>query len=120
MRTSTVVLLLVLTLALVGLAACGTDTAPGLSGGKGEAVPGEALFKIECANCHSVVAGVDLAGPSLAGISAKGEQSLREAIVNPDAKVTSGFDKGIMPDSFGKQLTPQQIDDLVAYLLTLK
>jgi mono/diheme cytochrome c family protein len=25
-----------------------------------------------------------------------------------------------MPDSFGKQLTPQQIDDLVAYLLTLK
>jgi len=118
MRTSIVVLLLVL--ALVGLAACGTDTTSGLSGGKGEAVPGEALFKIECASCHSVVQGVDLAGPSLAGVSTEGEQSLREAIVNPDAEVTSGFDKGIMPDSFGKQLTPQQIDDLVAYLLTLK
>jgi len=119
MRTSIVALLLVFALALVGLAACGTP-APDLSGGKGEAVPGEALFKIECASCHSVLAGVDRTGPSLAGISAKGEQSLREAIVNPDAEVASGFDKGIMPDSFGKQLTTQQIDDLVAYLLTLK
>ena len=120
MRTSIVALLLVLALALIGLSACGTATAPDLSGGKGEAVPGEALFKIECANCHSVEAGVDLAGPSLAGIGAKGEQSLHEAIVNPDAEVTPGFDKGIMPNSFGKQLTSQQIADLVAYLLTLK
>jgi len=34
--------------------------------------------------------------------------------------VTEGFAKGIMPNSFGKQLTSQQIDDLIAYLLTLK
>ncbi len=120
MRTSIVVLLLVLALALVGLAACGTAAPAASSGGKGEAVAGEALFKIECASCHSVLAGVNLAGPSLASIGAKGEQSLREAIVNPNAEVTSGFDKGIMPDSFGKQLTTPQIDDLVAYLLTLK
>jgi len=49
MRTSIVALLLVFALALVGLAACGTP-APDLSGGKGEAVPGEAMFKIECAS----------------------------------------------------------------------
>ena len=120
MRTSTVALFLVLTLALVGLAACGTDTASDVSGSKGEATAGEALFKLECANCHSVVQGADLIGPSLADIGAEDEQSLREAIVNPDAELTSGFEKGIMPGSFGEQLTTQQINDLIAYLLTLR
>jgi len=120
MRTSTVGLLLVMVLALIGLAACGGNAAPAPSAGQPDPVAGEALFKLECANCHSVQAGADLAGPSLAGIGAKNEQSLREDIVNPNAEVTAGFDKGIMPDSFGKQLTPQQINDLIAYLLTLK
>jgi len=120
MRSSLVALLLILALALVGLAACGADTASDVSGGAGDAAAGESLFKLECANCHSTAAGVDLAGPSLAGISAKGEQALHEAIVNPDAELAAGFDKGIMPNSFGKQLTTQQINNLIAYLLTLK
>ena len=120
MRTSIAALLLILALAVIGLGACGGAAVPATSGGQADPVAGEALFKLECASCHSVLAGVDLAGPSLAGISAEGPQSLREAIVNPDAEVTSGYDKGIMPDSFGKQLTAQQIDDLVAYLLILK
>jgi mono/diheme cytochrome c family protein len=120
MRPSIVALLLILALTLIGLAACGGSAASTAPGGQADPIAGEALFKLECASCHSVLAGVDLAGPSLAGISAQGDQSLREAIVNPDAEVTSGYDKGIMPDSFGKQLTAQQIDDLVAYLLILK
>lgn len=120
MRTSIVALLLVLTLILTGLAACGSDTTSGVSDSKSGTAAGEALFKLECANCHSVVQDVNLTGPSMAGIGAEGEQVLREAIVNPDAEITPGFDKGIMPDSFGTQLTAQQIDDLIAYLLTLK
>ena len=119
MRTLIASLLLVLVLALA-LAACGGTAAPATSGGQADPVAGEALFKLECASCHSVEAGVDLTGPSLAGIGAEDEQSLRDDIVNPDATVTEGFAKGIMPNSFGKQLTSQQIDDLIAYLLTLK
>jgi mono/diheme cytochrome c family protein len=129
MRTSLVVLLLVLALSLVGLAACGGTAVPVASGGQGEPVAGEALFKIECANCHSVQASVTLVGPSLAAISTaagtidpgmSAEQFLRQSIVDPNAQVTSGFSKGIMPNTFGKRFTSQQIDDLVAYLLTLK
>jgi len=68
MRTSIAALLLVLALAL---AACGGTAAPATSGGQADPVAGEALFKLECANCHSVEAGVDLTGPALAGIGAR-------------------------------------------------
>jgi mono/diheme cytochrome c family protein len=133
MRTSLVVLLLVLTLALVGLAACGgaggTAATSVPSGGAGDPVAGEATFKIECARCHSVQAGVAGIGPSLAGIGTSAgtmvsgmsaEQFLHQSIVDPNAQVTPGFSAGIMPNSFGTRLTSQQIDDLVAHLLTLK
>jgi cytochrome c len=129
MRTSIVALLLVLALALVGLAACGGAAATGSSGGASDPVAGEATFKVECARCHSVQAGVAGIGPSLAGIGTtagtvvsgmSAEQFLRQSIVDPNAQVTSGFSAGIMPNSFGTRLTSQQVDDLVAYLLTLK
>lgn len=120
MRTSIIALLLVLALTVIGLAACGGDDAPAASGGEGDPAAGETLFKLECANCHSVAQGVSLVGPSLAGSGAEDKQSLREEIVNPDAQVTAGFSQGIMPDTFGTQLTPQQIDDLIAFLRTLK
>jgi cytochrome c2 len=129
MRTSLVVLLLVLALALFGLAACGGAATTAPSGGAGDSVAGETLFKASCSRCHSVEAGVTLIGPSLAGIGTKAattvagmsaEQFLRQSIVDPNANITSGFSSGIMPGNFGTQFTSQQIDDLVAYLLTLK
>jgi mono/diheme cytochrome c family protein len=130
MRTSLVVLLLVLTLALFGLAACGGTAATSTpSGGAGDAVAGEATFKANCAGCHAVEAGVTLTGPSLAGIGTaagtmvsgmSAEQFLRQSIVDPNAQVTSGFSAGVMPGNFGTRLDSRQIDDLVAYLLTLK
>ena len=129
MRTSIAALLLILALAVIGLGACGGAAVPATSGGQADPVAGEALFKLECASCHSVEAGVDLTGPSLAGIGTtagtmdpgvSAEDLLREAITDPNAKVTEGFAKGIMPATFGTQLTTQQINDLIAYLLTLK
>ena len=37
--------------------------------------------------------------------------------MTPNAFVVPGFPKGTMPQTFGQQLSPQQIDSLVQFLL---
>jgi nitric oxide reductase subunit C len=113
----------------------------------GESSPvaqGQTLFNTAqpgCFACHSVSPGVNLAGPTLAGMGTRAEQIvrspdykgqakdgagyIRESIVNPHAYLVPGQNFGVsgrslMPDNFGKQLNPQQIDQLVAYLASLK
>ncbi|HJV76690.1 MAG TPA: c-type cytochrome [Noviherbaspirillum sp.] len=94
-----------------------------------------------CFACHSVSPGVNLAGPSLAGIGTKAATAtadpnykgkakdaagyIRESIVEPSAHLVAGptysaNGRSFMPDTFGKDLKPEQIDQLVAYLITLK
>lgn len=105
---------------------------------------GEALFRSTppaCFTCHSIAANVNLAGPSLAGIGSRGEQIvgspdykgkakdaagyIRESIVAPSAHIVPGqvYSAGgqsFMPGNYGKELKPEQIAHLVAYLETLK
>jgi mono/diheme cytochrome c family protein len=128
------VLFLVLLVLLVSLAACGGGASPAPSGGNGgAAAEGKTVFNQvaspPCSSCHSIEAGVTLVGPSLAGIgSAAGtiesgtsaEEYLKQSIVDPNAYITPGFGGNIMPASYGTQLTEKQINDLVAYLMTLK
>jgi mono/diheme cytochrome c family protein len=100
----------------------------------GSAAAGEALFKSAtiagvpgCATCHSLQPGVRLVGPSLAdaatvaasavdGMSA--EAFLRQSIIEPDAHVTEGFMPGLMLQTYGEILSEEQINSLVAFLLT--
>ena len=82
-----------------------------------------------CITCHSLEEDVTIVGPSHASLairaaSAVPEQSadeyLRESIVNPDAHITDGFKSGTMYSNYGKELSEEEIDALVAYMLTLK
>lgn len=74
-----------------------------------------------CVTCHSLEPGVKLVGPSLAGVASRGDEAyLRESIVNPNAVVVEGFPKGVMYQNYGKDLSEQEIADLVAFLMTLK
>lgn len=105
---------------------------------------GEAVFRTAtpaCAACHSVAPGVNMAGPSLAGIAARTQQLmasgqykgkakdlagyLHEAIVEPSAHVVPGAmysanGVSFMPNTYGTSLTPQQVEQLTAYLSSLK
>ncbi len=79
-----------------------------------------------CANCHSVDSDAAMAGPSLRNIGTVAEERteqtaaeyLRESITHPDAYVVEGYQSGIMPAYDG--LSNEQLDNLVAYLLTLR
>jgi mono/diheme cytochrome c family protein len=83
-----------------------------------------------CATCHATEPGMDTgSGPSLAGIgdragTAVAGQSaaeyLRASIVDPVAFLAGGYQEGIMYRAYAQALTTKQIDDLVAYMLTLK
>ncbi|MHB1352579.1 MAG: c-type cytochrome [Thiobacillus sp.] len=105
---------------------------------------GQALFNATppgCYACHSISPGVNLAGPSLADFATRAEQTLkdpayrgkardvagyiRESIVDPNAHIVPGpaysaDNRSFMPGNFGKELSPEQVDHLVAYLESLK
>jgi len=103
----------------------------------GHAAAGAKEFQAAgCVACHSTQPDVKIVGPSLAGIATDAAESvkepeykgkakdaagwLQESIVDPNADVPEGFQPNVMPQDFGKKLTPQQISDQVADLLTLK
>jgi nitric oxide reductase subunit C len=94
-----------------------------------------------CAACHSVAPGVNIVGPTLAGLPAtaaariaspdyRGQARdaaayIRESILDPNAHVLLGptyaaGGRSLMPSDYGQTLTPEQVDQIVAYLMTLR
>ena len=94
-----------------------------------------------CSACHSIAPGVNIVGPTLSGIAATASGRvregayhgqakdaagyIRESILDPNAHVLAGptFSAGgrsLMPSDYGQTLKPEQVDQIVAYLLTLK
>ena len=140
MRRFTLIFTLILILALA-LVACGgddsDDSEPAADSGSGGSVSnGEELYKQTvigsasapgCITCHSLEEGVTLVGPSHKGIATRAEAEegsvedyLRTSITDPDDVITEGFTEGVMYRNYGTDLTASQIDDLVAFLLTLE
>ena len=93
------------------------------------AAAGKQVFAANgCASCHTLAAAgaSGKVGPDLdrvvqdAAKYAKGQPAadyIRRSIVTPDAFVVPGFPKGTMPQTFGQQLSPQQITALVNFLI---
>lgn len=82
-----------------------------------------------CSTCHQVVSGqVGFSlGPDLVGIAERGAtrvagmtaaEYLRQSILEPHRYVVPGYRDMMYPD-YRTQLTEQNIEDLIAYLLTL-
>lgn len=96
----------------------------------GDATNGKELFTGRgCVACHSLEEGVRVVGPSMAGIGARAATTepevsaavyLYKSITRPNATVTEGFAPGLMPQNFKATLPPQELADLIAYLLTLE
>jgi hypothetical protein len=93
----------------------------------GEPSRGQQVFdNFGCQACHSLAPGDDRTGPSLAGLNQRAasavpgytpEQYVYESIINPEAHLAPGYGRGLMPSNYGSRLTPQQLADLLAFLL---
>jgi nitric oxide reductase subunit C len=114
-------------LALV-LTACGGSGTPSEAG---KALFAQATIDDQpgCITCHSLEPGVIIIGPSVAGIASRAgqmvsglsaEEYLRQSIVDPNAYLVPGFPTDTMPPVWGERLSEKQVDELVAYMLTLK
>ncbi len=94
-----------------------------------------------CSACHSLVPSANMAGPSLAGLATRAQQIIAapdyrgkakdamgyisEAITDPSAHIVPGAmysanGVSFMPNTFGKDLTADQVAQLAAYLATFK
>lgn len=125
----------------------GTELPPGATPVRPDNDPvalGEAVFRSAvpaCAACHSMAPGVNLAGPTLAGMLTRAQETIdspdytgaattaeefiRESVVEPSAWLYPGAmysanGVSFMPTNYGHDLTPEQIDHLVAYLASFK
>jgi len=130
-----------------GAGGAASATPPGarpVAGNENPIALGEKVFRSAspaCTACHSIAPGVNMAGPSLAGLAARTETLLasgdykgkakdlagyiRESITEPSAHIVPGpmysaSGASFMPTTYAKDLTPAQIDQLAAYLSSLK
>ncbi len=101
----------------------------------GDPAAGQVLFNtfvpeasFACATCHLADSENTLICPGLQNVGTRAEtrvpgmtavEYLHQSIVDPSAYVVEGFPDNLMPHVFGQVFTEEQINDLIAYLMTL-
>lgn len=119
---------------LLFVVACGS------SAGAGDTERGRQLFHGEaliaggnaptCISCHVIGIGEPVQlGPNLSNIGNRAATTvvgqgaadyLRTSLLEPDAYLAQGFQEGIMYRGYKTALTGQQVNDLIAYMATLR
>lgn len=122
-------LLIALGLGLL-LAACGSQPAepPPTPTLDPVTAKGQQVFVETCGPCHSTQPDTIIVGPSLYGIADRGGSRvdgldartyIYSSILRPDGYLVEGYED-LMPKDLGKKLTGEELDSVVAYLLTLR
>jgi cytochrome c oxidase subunit 2 len=92
----------------------------GGGGGQAAAPNAQEIFtSAGCSGCHTLKAAGATAkvGPDLGKLGNVDAKFIRTSIVDPNADVTKGYSPNIMPQNFGTQLSKEELDALVKYLL---
>lgn len=89
---------------------------------------GALQFQRNCGSCHALDPDTVVVGPSVAGLATRAQtreeglsaqEYLITSILKPSAYLVEGFDD-LMPTNFGKSLSGEELDAIVAFLLTLE
>jgi mono/diheme cytochrome c family protein len=104
-----------------------TGTGTGTETGQqpaGDPAAGKEIFTTtaqpSCSTCHTLkeAGATQTIGPNLDEVlKGKDAAFIHESIVDPNAEVTTGYQPGIMPQTYGEQLDEKQLADLVAFLV---
>jgi cytochrome c oxidase subunit II len=99
-----------------------TSTTPSSSSAAGRSVFNDS----GCATCHTLSAAgaTGTVGPDLDKLVSYAKQAkqplmpfVHDSIVDPDKYVQPGYQKGLMPNTFGQSLAKTQLDALVTFLV---
>ena len=89
---------------------------------------GQAVFNARCATCHALVPDTIIIGPSLYGVATRAEtrveglsaeEYITMSILRPGDYVVEGFNN-VMITNLAKELTSEELNALVAFLMTMK
>jgi cytochrome c2 len=73
-----------------------------------------------CVTCHDVHGDARQVGPPLTQVAQRlSEEEIRQSILDPNAVISEGYAAGLMPTTFAKDLKPQEVDQLVRYVVRL-
>ena len=94
------------------------------AGGGGETpddeADGEALFvEAGCGDCHSLGAAGSAGsiGPNLDEVLVDEDVGfIEQSIIEPSAMIAEGYGDGIMPSTYGQELSESEIESLAAYI----
>jgi len=132
-----VLAMVLMTVVAFALVACGGSSG---AAGPGDVARGKTLYNKStlgkkstegCVTCHKYdeKEGKAEKAPYTKGTGARAatrvpgmsaEDYIKESIFKPNAYVVEGFNKDDMYQKWGEDLTPQEINDLIAYLLSEK
>jgi mono/diheme cytochrome c family protein len=93
-----------------------------------EMAAGHTVFQSNCAICHALTPDTVVRGPSLYGVATRAPQRvpgmdardyIYTSILRPGDYVVDGFEN-IMPTNLAKDLTGEEMDAVVNYLLTFE
>jgi mono/diheme cytochrome c family protein len=81
--------------------------------------PMELLTQNACLGCHVIDGNGPPIGPTFDGMGSRlTAEQIRDGILDPNAEVAEGFDQfaGMMPATFGQQMSAQQLETMVQFL----
>ena len=116
-------------LLVILLAACSSLVPPPTPTRSPLEARGRAVFDTYCSRCHGTTGDTVIVGPALAGVATRAETRIsglsaeayiRNSILEPGAYTVEGFPAEIMPRTLKDELSPDDLEAVVAYLLTLK
>jgi mono/diheme cytochrome c family protein len=86
-----------------------------------EGGPGAQVFANNgCGGCHTLAAAGSsgVTGPNLDEVlPGQSAEEIKEDIVEPNAEIAEGYEPNIMPQEFEKTIPPEEIEQLVEYLM---